>query len=312
MPRVLRSHQHELTDLDGAGDGLLFGTEDTGYLTLTRPVVVNGDARLNDTERAREDGRVFGRDYSSGKSFNFEIGVLTDGVNGLGGLNPEATNLDYLDALGAVWEDEKWRDDPNAMAMLRSCEAGRTSRCYGRPRRYDEAAGTMTQYGYTPVVASFDLIDGRWYADEEQDIVVTAAAPSVGGFSGPLVAPITTTLTTSGGGVLVIGGAVSTWPVVEFYGPCSDPSLTIGDLTIGLFGVTLDYDHVITVDPRPWVREVTRNIDGAGMAGYLSADTPVMPKMLLPPGTHSLIYSARNDYGTSQARLRWRTARKRP
>lgn len=311
MPSVLREHQHEMLDLDSGLTGFVFGTEDTGYLTLSRPVVVAGDVRSADVDRPSEDGRAFGRDFLGSKSYTFEIGVLTDATNGLGTADPHAANLDALNALDALWNDPKWRNNPRSMAMLRSCEAGRTWRCYGRPRRFDEAAGKLTYSGYTPVVAGFDLIDDRWYADVESFADVNLAPSPTGGFTAPLVAPITTTYDASGVGVAVIGGSKATWPVVEFHGPILNPSVTIGDLTIGLTGA-LAYDHIVTVDTRPWRRLVRRNTDGASLSGWLSAATPVMRACLLPVGTHDVTLRGADVTGSSWVRVRWREARARP
>jgi hypothetical protein len=98
---------------------------------------------------------------------------------------------------------------------------------------------------------------------------------------------------------------------VEFHGPIIDPELTIGDLVIGL-DLTLAYDHVVTVDTRPWVRSVLRNTDGAGFAGQLNRRTPVMRKAQLAPGTHAMTLRGTDTTGAAFARLRWRDARTRP
>jgi hypothetical protein len=310
MPSALREHQHEISRTSGT-EGLVFGTEDTGYLTLLRPAHTSGEVRATDGERPQEDGIMFGRDYRGAKMVTFEIGVLTDKINGLGALDAHRSNLDYLNTLEAFWLDETWRNSPRAMAMLRSHEAGQTWRCYGRPRRYDETVGKLTESGYTPIVCDFQLIDDRWYADVESLVDVPLIAPPEGGLVAPLVAPLTTTLSTSGQAVAVVGGTRTTWPVVEFHGPVTNPELTIGDLTIGLT-MSLAYDHTITVDTRPWSRSVTRNTDGAGFAGNLSRRTPVMRKALLATGAHEMTYRGTDATGTSWARLRWRDARARP
>src|SRR3954447_13488856 len=139
MSAVLRDHQHELTDLSN-GVGVVFGTAETGWLTTTRPTITPGELRANDTARPQEDGVAMGRDYRGNKTFVFEMYGMTDALNGLGGDAPHAAILDQLDALGSLWDDEKWRDDPSSYAMLRTCEAGRVTRCYGRPRDWTETA----------------------------------------------------------------------------------------------------------------------------------------------------------------------------
>ena len=313
MPSALREHQYELAPVDG--EGLVFGTEDTGYRTISRPVHVSGDLRTNDQDAPLEDGILPSRDFRGAKSVTFEMGVITDVNNAA--LRPGSVfaahqmNLDYLDALEGWWTDPAWRDSPRSMAMLRACEAGRVSRAYGRPRRYDEAAQATTRLGYTPVVCDFVLRDNRWYSDDEYAVDARLMAAPDGGLVAPLVAPLVTTAETENEVVARIGGSVSTWLVVEFYGPVINPSITVGDLTIGLTG-TLAYDEVVTVDPRPWKRTVLRNTDGASLAGMLSAESPVMRKMQVRPGTQTVSFRGRDQTGTARARLRWRNARTRP
>jgi len=314
MPSVLREHQYELLPPDDEGEGLVFGTEDTGYLTLPRPVHTSGDSTTEDASRALEDGIQFGRDFVGGKSIAFEMGVLTDVNSPLAPASvplAHRMNLDYLDALEGWWKDPEWRRTPQSVAMLRACEAGRTSRAYGRPRRYDEVVGATTRQGYSNVVCDFQLIDNCWYADDEQMIEVGLAAPPDGGLVAPLVAPLTTTIESEGEVMAVVGGSKATWAIIEFVGPVLNPTLTIGDLTVGLTG-TLAYDETVVIDPRPWKRTVLRSTDGASLAGLLSRETPAMRDMVLDPGTHDVLFRGKDSTGSSRARLRWRDARSRP
>ena len=254
MPSALRVHQHELMT-EGGARSFVFGTEDTGYLTLTKPAVSGAEPREGDSDRVQEDGRQLGRDYRAAKTFTFEVGVLTDDLNGLGGDDWYAANVDYLDAMESAWQDEWWRETPDRIAVLRSNEAGRLRRCYGRPRSYEEAEGGMTAKGYTPFVAEFALIDARWYDDAEQVVSCPLVPTTVGGLVAPLVAPLAATGTSEGETFAQVGGSRSTWPVVEFDAPygITNPEVTIGGLTIGLRG-TLPQGSVVTVDPRPWKR----------------------------------------------------------
>jgi hypothetical protein len=305
MPSTLVDRQHEICALDGTSV-LLFGTEATGYQTATRPTIGAGDLRTGDVDRPAEDGIMFGRDYGGAKTVTFEISVLAD----LTSVAPELDNLDLLAAIEDVWTDPRWRAAPTAMAMLRTREAGRTSRCYGRPRRYAEAAGTLTRQGYTPVVADFALIDDRWYSDDLSQESASLIQPPDGGLVAPLVAPLTTIPEMSADTIAEVGGTRATWPVVTFNGPCTNPRVTIGDLTIGL-RASFASDRSVTVDPRPWQRTVLRD-DGADLAGYLSAATPALRNCQLDPGSYGITYYAVDGTGTSTCTVAWRDARARP
>lgn len=310
MPAVLSEHQHELLTLDESRS-IVFGTEDTGYLTLVRPVFGGGDMRTGDVDRPQEDGVMFARDFTTPKTVVFEIGVLTDLEP-----DPHRANLSALDVLQGWWRDERLRKDPWTLAVLRSHEAGQTWRCYGRPRRFEEVAGPLTARGYTPVVCDFGLTDDRVYADEPDEVEVGLHPPPEPGFTTPIVFPLTTIRETTGDAVATIDTARSTWPWVTFTGPCTNPALEVGDLmVIGLVG-SIPALMSVTVDPRPWRRSITRN-DGANLAGWLSPTSPPLRDMLLSPPDepgeeHALTYRAIDATGTSTATLRWRAARSRP
>jgi hypothetical protein len=311
MPTALRQHQYEISAMDGSSP-LLFGTEETGYLTIDRPTHAGGDPRDADTDRDGEDGVAFGRDHRAAKTVSFSIGVLTDKAS-VNASNPHLMNLDYLDRLESLWQSRRFRDEPGRMAMLRACEVtGRTYRAYGRPRRYEEAAGRLTRSGYTPVVCDFKLTDNAWYADVESIVTATLRPSPQGGFKAPLVAPITSILERSiSTATATITGNRPTWPVIEFHGPSIDPSVQIGDFEAGIRGA-LAHDEVIVFDPSPWVRSVTRQSDGADMSGRLSAATVVMRRAQIDPGTHTVEYRGLDVTGESYARVRWRNARSRP
>lgn len=312
MPTPLRQHQYELSNLDGS-NSLVFGTEDTGYLTLDRPQHSGGEPRTNDVDRSEEDGPAFSRDFRTGKKVAFTLGVLTD-AGSIASVNPHFDNLDYLDRIESLWQDDDFRNVPGRMAMLRACEVtGRTVRAYGRPRQYGEAAGKFTQQGFTPVACEFDLTDNAWYSDEEHVVDATLIPANEGGFVAPLVAPITTFAATSGTPtVMVVAGNRATWPVIEFHGPVTDASVQIGAAyTVGIRG-HIAYDETIVFDPAPWVRSAYRVGDDAGWADRLTATTPPMKNARIKPGTYGVNYRGVDPTGDSYVRVRWRTARSRP
>jgi hypothetical protein len=301
-----------MLDDDLAPSGFVFGTEDTGYLTITRPTHSGNDGSYGDITPANEDGTMFGRDYMGAKSVAFDIGVLTDSKNALAvmGLEEQA-NLDFLDTIEGVWKDQKWRNDPGAYAVLRCCEANRTSRAYGRPRRYAEVAGNFTKVGYTPITCTFDLRDDRWYSDVEQTISVSLIPSPDGGITAPLVTPLTTSLATAASSEMVVGGSRSTWPVIDIHGPVAQPIIHIDDLTFAL-SLTVPDGDVVTIDPRPWRRGVTRASDQAGMAGSITAPTPPLSECTVGVGAHDVTYRGTDPTGTSYVQVRWRDARSRP
>jgi hypothetical protein len=310
MPAVLREHQHEILDVAETG-GLVFGTEDTGYLTLERPIYTSADLRVGDIDRVAEDGRAFGRDFLGSKTTTFTMGVITDKLNGLDGGDAHRANLNALDRLENWWRDPRWRNDPSAVAVLRSCEAGQTWRAYGRPRRYEDTPGKFTQLGYTPLVCDFALIDDCYYSDAIYSVTTGLVPSSDGGLIAPLVAPLTTVPETEGNTVVEIGGSRMTWPWVTFTGPVTNPSVVLGNaIYIGINGTLLN-GQSITVDPRPWRRTVLRE-NGGSVAGSLNPATPQMKNIRLRPGQYEVKFRGIDITATSRCTVYWRDARSRP
>lgn len=317
MPTLLREHQHEITSEDGSLS-LLFGTEDTGYLTLSRPVITAAEVRTSDVDLPQEDGRRFGRDYLSAKTVTFDLGVLTDRANTpLQVSDPYRANLDTLDAFEAVWADEMWRNDPQAYAVLRSHEAGQTWRCYGRPGRYEPGTGVLTEQGYSTAVAEFRLHDDRWYSDVEHRTSVTLLpSGTAGGLIAPLRAPLASVVAASSQtGQMTVAGSRPTWLVYEFHGPVANPRLRLTrngvTLEVGLTLYIPDRESVI-VDTRPWARSVVRASDGAGLPGALSRRTPALRSTAVRPGVYQAVYTGQSESGSSYCEVRWRDARGRP
>lgn len=306
MPSTLLEHQHELLYPDGSS-ALLFGTEATGYLTLTPPQIEALDGTLGDLDRPREDGRAFGEDYRGAKTLSFEMGVLTDRH---GYADVYAANLDAIDRIESVWDSPKFRSTPGKIGVMRSRAGGTTWRCYGRPRNLGEATGMFTSKGYTPITAEFALADSAWYSDTKTVESVTITPPEAPGLIGPLKAPLTTQRIMSSYGIAAVGGSRPTWPVVTIFGPVTNPLVKIGPLTIDL-DLKVPEGNSLTIDPRPWQRTVLRN-DGATFAGSLTANSTLMRAMTLAPGTYEIRYDGIDGTGTSRVQVEWRDARARP
>lgn len=307
---TLREHQHELFTPERDIE-FVFGTEDTGYMTLTPPAISAGDVRAVDRQRPGEDGMQFGVDFRGAKAMTFEMGVLTDHLFS-GAANIYRGNLDYLARIESVWLDDRFRSRSAKVACLRTYQGGRVVRCYGRPRRYEEVPSVLTPRGYTPVLADFQMLEDRWYSDDEHVETIDLRIPDEGGLVAPLVAPLTTVFEQIQGGRIVVAGNRPTWLTVTFHGPVTLPHIVIGDLHIGFSGTqSIPAGVSVTVDPRPWVRSTIDN-NGAQWGGLLDTNTPRMAQLQLRPGTYAASYYGIDGTGTSYAEVAWRDAYARP
>jgi hypothetical protein len=302
MPTELLDFQHELLN-EQTGTGLVFGKIGTPYFTMEHPQLTPGDDRFGDVDLEREDGSAFGEDYAAGKTIVFELGVGTWDAE-----NPHVAGADALEDLEAEWKDPGYRNGATKIAVLRSrAVPGRLRRTYGRPRRYAETTSRTSHRGFSTVVCDFVTSDGRWYDDVEQTASTPLVHPPTGGFTTPIKTPIKTSPNSvARNETVVVGGKVPTWPVVTIYGPVSQPSVTLGDLTIAFTG-QLGEGESVTFDPRPWQRTVLRN-DGANFSGALSWQTPPMRLCQLPVGAHVFGYAGNDETGTSYATVSWRPA----
>lgn len=305
---TLREHQFELT-WPGGTSSFVFGTLDTGYQTLTPPQISAENGEDGDVTGGREDGRVFGTDFRGAKKISFEIGVHA-GMNAAVAAR-HRTNRDAVELMDAIWDDPAFRNGPRALGVLRYRIAGRTLRAYGRPRNFAAASDAWAEQAYTPVTAEFHMRDASWYDDVEQVESISLIQNKLPGLIGPLTTPLSTAEVTSASGAITVGGRVRTWPVVTFYGPVSNPALTIGTQIRIALTKSIPEGARVTYDPRPWARTVLRN-DGANYAGALTQNSTPLKRCLLQPGVRDMKYTGLDATGTSYAQVAWRAAYARP
>jgi hypothetical protein len=277
-------------------DGFLFGKG--------LPVIVDEEGfDPGDPDKIVQDGvnpitgtRMFGRDMQGASTWTFACGVDESDVE---------TALEGAAAMGSKWRDEKWLE-PEAIAALRYCIAGRTRVVFGRPRRFSFKPNNRILNGYIPPVATFDLVDTKHYDDVEQFVDLQLTPPSLGGFAVPFEAPLAIELPPGSTiqGSMTVGGDTSTAVSVTFYGPLRDGVVKIGSsVEIGFTGV-LSATQTITVDARPWALSVKRT---GGTAAPLSRKTR-LNNCKLPKGSYQATLSGSDETGTGRARVRWRNA----
>lgn len=257
------------------------------------------EIRDNTSQRAREDGTNRGRDWLSGTTASFEIGVWVNGsAQGV---------LDAVSALRAVWYGDQCRREPGKRAVLRMKRPGRdTVRVYGRPGVFKPASMNDVAAGYVPIVCEFDCDDGYFYSDVEYTLSVPYIPNTLGGLVGPLIGPIYATVAGSASGQLQVGGELPAWLGWRPRGPISDPLIeVVGRWDAKLRG-DIAYDTSVTVDPSPWMR-TARTAAGANWSGKFTADSTRMSRMQVPPGASQVLLRGYDPTGTSSLDLFWRS-----
>lgn len=280
--------EHELADLQWELDGVVLGLH-TVYNVSTFEW---GDAgtRTNDSDAPRSDGRVFGRDYRSGRTLTMDLNVL--GGNA-------AEGLARLDVLESAWQADVVRTQPGALSVMRYRTGGRTRRVWGRPRRF-QVDSSRDWTGNIPVTATFDTLDHLFYGDVLETEQVPFVPAAVGGLVGAQAEGWQASAAGDASGFIRSLGTKPSWLVWRINGPIVNPSIEVVGGWRATLQTTVNYDQTITVDPTPWNRSVRRN-DGANMAGAFSANSPPLRGMQIRPGISQVILRGIDPTGNSSA-----------
>ncbi len=286
----------DLVDLQyELGEGFLFG-RGTPF-TVERMGMGTPDGRYNDRERPREDGIMFGRDFLNGRTITFDGHVVqTSGWN---------ATLDNITELEAAWLSDEIRLTPGAVTSLRMKHGSHQRVVYGRPRRFAAVKG-RTKQGIAPFTADFVCIDHRFYGDVEESETITFVPPISGGIVAPVDAPVSTVGgSTSRQGDIVIGGTQPAFTRFTIHGPITNPVITVLNRWTIRMTLSLAYDDYVVIDPRPWGPRGVRTRFGVNAAGKFTADSPMLSKLQLPPGPHTVTLSGTDPTATSWMTVAW-------
>lgn len=253
--------------------------------------------RVQDAEIPHQDGVMFGRDYLTPGTWSWELYTNTD------------TYEDALvsgNELADVWINNSSRNTPGEVVPLRYQLGGVAKRVYGRPRRFalsvNNADGFLT--GKMPIDVDFALADHLVYSDTESIVELDVYISTVGGLVAPLVEPLTT-LVTEGPreGAFTVDTATDTWAIATFFGPITDPFITVNGWRLQIRG-SVAYDETLVVDPRPWKRSA---MIGDTPAGHMLDKSTRLDQMTLSNGEHELEFGGSDQSGDARVRLSWRS-----
>jgi len=276
--------------------GLLLGPT---TLVMVQDVVFDAPEIIKvDKQQPRADGIRFGRDQRGGRLITLTMHVFADG----GGAQAVA----MLGRMETAWLADDVRSVPGAVCSLRFRTGGRTLRVYGRPRRFAAISLRANANGWAPVTADFQASDHLYYSDQEHSNTVSIVPPAAGGFFTPFVFPLTSLGVSYSPGVITIGGDAPTWPVFLIRGPITDPVVRVVDnWSLSFTGITLAKDETLAIDSRPWSRGVRRNVISS-VAGALTAGSPRLSQVALPPSTYEIVLAGTDPTGTSSMTVAWR------
>lgn len=293
------------------GDMITLGGDDD-YCSVRFDGIGSAELRTTERDKPSEDGITFGYEYLGKRNWTIS-GAIKQG-SAFTSASPDSA-WDGLSKLMRAWDYSQARLKPRDVVPLYVKRPGReTMIVYGRPERIDPDV-TQSFAGYVTYQASFRQSDPKFYSDSTQTLVLTTTQPYVGGLlytpaQDAFLLPFTTTASVSRNGVVTTGGDVGSAPIIQFEGPCSNPTLRL----LGLDQVeqwkimlqtTLGSGEVVTIDPRQWARTVLRS-DGATYAGALVGAR--MAEILVPPGTNEFVYTSSGSGGTSNCTIKLKNA----
>lgn len=276
-------------------DGYRFGTPENPAVILAGRLDTGAPALCTqDADNPVGDGGLFGRDYLSGPTWAFTLGVRH-------GEDVYTT----LAELAAVWRNGDVRTKPGAVSTLRFRRHGKTYRAYGRPRRFGVVPSEVADPEWQVIEADFQVAEPFMYSDDEDFLLLSLieSAPD-GGLVLPAELPWELDRTTNTGhGVITVESVIPAPFVLEVSGP------TVGSLSkvrvsgagweIGL-DLTIAYDETVVVNTRDMT--VTKN--GVSVAGALTRRSRLSAR--LQPGTQEVRLEGNDPSNTATARLSWR------
>lgn len=269
-------------------------------ILVTTTEMDTGSPTVQDQPVTGHDGQLFGIDTLPGMVITQTGAAYTPGGN--------YTAMDAYQRLAGAWNDPAIRLKNGAVAVLRARYpfSQVTMRAYGRGRKIMPTLGGVMS-GTVPFTAQFQAADNIWYSDTESKISLTMLPAFSGGLTFPVTPPFNWELpVVTVQNTVLNTGALPAWPVISFFGPVSNPSVTIVNTPVTLtYQGNLGVHDVVVIDTRPWARTATLNTS-ASAAGSLSGDP--MISFQIQPGATTLHYSGQDPTGTSHCDVAWRSA----
>lgn len=235
---------------------------------------------------------MMGQDFKEAPTLTFDL--WSNGVD-------EDDARDALALLMRSWDAPVVRSSGGSVIELVH-PRGRS--VFGRPRRIAPTQVNRIERGQVEVTAAFEAVSDLWFGAPGSALL--SLVPPLGrGLVAPLVEPLTIQGVAQNASGFTVGGSSAAYPIIEFRGPITNPSLHAGGWDLRVRG-SLAWDEVLTVDTRPWKRSLSLN--GRPVAGMLMPSSSRLRDVTLEPGFHSVQLRGTDITGTATALVSWREA----
>ena len=283
------------TDYVFAFDDWLFGGPGQGVQILSIEGLEDLPAlRTQDDNRGYNDGMFTGRDFLDGRYITMQLQVMSDSEH----------SMAYYLSDPVVGLKTFLVSQQSGIGVLQFTLPNReTQRVYARVRRRAITIDPSYVYGRALVTVQFFCPDPRVYSDTSSTALLSFAGTTARAY--PRTYPITYSVTGVGlprFGNLQNYGNTTTFPIITFDGPCTNPSIV--NATTGQvlkLNVVLGSGDIVTIDTD--LHTIVQN--GVSIRNLL---TNTSRWFGMEPGYTTLGYSADTAGDTSTATISWRNA----
>lgn len=292
----LKDYQFEILPDSEAVNGFVFGIGAAVSLNDGGFDPGEKEALVQDGQNSRRGVRAFGRDIQGASTWIWESHTDQQG--------PEDA-VAVLEDMSAAWSPYE-AEDPGWVTAVRYRLAGRTRRVFGRPRRYAAPPTNQIIGGMVPVTHDFACVDSYTYDDVASSAAIPFSSGATGGgFSFPSTFPVAT-MTSEGNAAqqINVGGNARAYPIIRFYGPWTNPSISSGDWELKWKG-SIPASGWIEIDTRPWKLTVLDQ-GGASQVGGLDRQTWLEDIWFAPKTQPVLNLGGSAPAGNAQATVTWR------
>lgn len=272
-------------------DGYAFGTPEHDA------VILSGGLDTGTTEVRSQDAQVrdttlFGRDYLTGPTWAFTLGVAHDDADTI------------LADLARVWRNPAIRLTPGQMSVLQFKRNGREYRLYGRPRRFGVMPDDVYSEDWRQVAADFQVDGPYMYTDA--DSMVTLRLGEIFTDDGVILPETMPWLL---GGEYISGTSiidVQTLDPTPFEVVVRAGTGPLSQISLEGPGWAIDVQTVVQPGSELVIdtRASTVTLDGASVAGTLSRRSSLTARLW--SGASTISFTGMDPTGSATATFTWR------
>lgn len=282
------------------GDVVMGGRSGPLIITdFTRPVT---EKRGSSTDRLRGHGQDATRRWLGGRTWSWTLAT-----NG----HSLAESVAMAESVERAWLDYADMASTVPTPLEYSLDEGATwFRVYGQTGRITSMTPDVRAVqGVGLLDLEFEQLDPRHFSSELSSTTIQAAPSTAStGWVAPFVFPLVSGATGDvRAGTVFNAGDKPTPLTVTFYGPCTDPRVWAGDVSVGYSGA-LAADQWVRVDA------LSRSVVAGGydrpevpVPGRLVSDLGLVD-LVAPTGWSDWSYAAKDPTGSSRAVISWRSA----